>query len=97
MFVDIWNARLSEAENARASLTSQIKDMEKQIESLLDRIVDATSSSVISAYETRIDKLERQKITLLDQADRSKPRGHLDDFIEPALAFLVSPFSLYPK
>ena len=97
MFVDIWNMRLSEAESARASLAGQIKDVEKQIESFLDRIVDATSASVITAYETRIDGLERQKIKLLDQADVSKNRGHLDDFIEPALAFLANPWNLYKK
>ena len=66
MFTEIWAVRLSEAENARQALTIQIKGVEKQIDSLLDRLVDASSASVIRAYETKIEKLERDLAALMD-------------------------------
>ncbi len=40
---------------------------------LLDRVVDASSPSVVSAYETRIEKLEREKIVLAERVARTVP------------------------
>ena len=67
-----------------------------RIEALLDRIVDASSSSVIQAYEKRIDKLEREKIKLSEQAAmKVPPKGRLEEFIEHGLTFLGNPWKLY--
>lgn len=49
------------AHNEKDALQRQLKDVDRQIESLLDRIVDATSASVVSAYEARIEKPEGRK------------------------------------
>ncbi len=98
MFVDVWEMRLAEARNAKKTLETQIKDIESQIEGLLDRIVEAVSPSVIQAYEARIEKLERQKIRLADQAAQTvPPQGRLEEFIEHALEFLASPWNIYAK
>lgn len=78
MFIDAWEARLSEAKIAKEATKVQLRDTEKQIASLLDRIVDAARPSVIGAYEERIKKLERQKIRLSEQAERIvPPQGRL--------------------
>lgn len=50
MFTDIWNMRQAEAKRARAALSDQIRDIEKQIEGLLDRIIDGASPTVAAAY-----------------------------------------------
>lgn len=98
MFTDAWATRLFEAESASESAHKQIKDVEKQIEALLDRIVDAGSPSVITAYESRIDKLEREKLVLKDNAENGmQPQGHQIEFIEPALKFHSSPWNIYKK
>ncbi len=98
MFLDIWQVRLSEAERAQKSLETQIKDIDKQTQNLLDRIVDAGSESVIKAYEARIDKLEREKIKFRDRAEKSVPtRRDLTEVIEPAVKFLSNPWNLYQK
>ncbi len=98
MFADLWAARLFEAQSAKQTVAKQIKDVEKQIEALLDRIVDAGSTSVIAAYESRIEKLEREKLVLQDEAENGmQPRGHQIEFIEPALEFLSSPWNIYKK
>ncbi len=95
MFGDVWNMRLSTARDAKATLSAQIADTEGQIESLLDRIVNAANPSVIAAYEARIEKLERQKIILAEQADKAiPPPGRMEEFIEHALAFLASPWDI---
>jgi hypothetical protein len=43
-----------------------IKQTEKQIEQLLDRIVDASSASVVGAYEKRIATLELEKLLMAE-------------------------------
>ena len=48
--------------------------------------------------EARIEELERQKIRLADNAERSvPPKEHVADFIEPALTFLSNPWNIYKK
>ena len=98
MFIDIWDMKLAEAHSAKKTLNTQIKDVEAQTDALLDRIVEATSPAVITAYEARIDKLERQKIRLHEQAQQIvPPKGRLEEFIEHALSFLANPWNLYEK
>jgi len=98
MFNDVWNARQAEAQRARDVLSDQIKDVEKQIEGLFDRIVDGASPTVAAAYKQWIEKLERQKLLLADQAANAVPSQHRkEEFIEPVLDFLSSPWKICDK
>ena len=98
MFIKVWGMRLAEAKRSRTTLQTQIKDVEGQIETLLDRLVEAATPSVVSAYEARIEKLERQKMLLVEQAEQIvPPQGRLEEFIEHALLYLSSPWNLYEK
>ena len=73
----------------------QLRDVEKQIEMLLERIIEAEHASVIKAYESKIAKLEREKLLLAEKVDRIvPPKGRLEEFIEPALDFLANPWNL---
>ncbi len=52
--------------------------------------------SVISAYETRLTKLEREKFVLAEkEASALSPKGRLEEFIELSLQFLSSPWNIY--
>lgn len=73
------------------TITKQITDVDGQIETMLERIVSASNQSVVSALETRIEKLEREKIRRTEQASTALPKKeHLKDFVELALAFLAN-------
>ncbi|EBA04043.1 hypothetical protein RB2150_06068 [Rhodobacterales bacterium HTCC2150] len=75
---------------------TSIVDVNRQLENMLDRIVEAKSTSVVSAYETRIDKLERDKLVLNDRIEKSvPPKGRLEDCIELSLKFLSSPWNIW--
>ena len=53
---------------------------------------------MIAAYEARIEKLERQKIRLTEQAGQTvPPQGRLEEFIEDALTFLANPWNHYER
>jgi hypothetical protein len=64
MMRDAWDMRLAEAHDAKAAILQRIGEVERQIESLLDRLVEASSPSVVSAYVARLERLERDKIVL---------------------------------
>lgn len=96
MFVDAWEARLSEAQAAKDGVLRQAREVEKQIEALLDRLVEAASPSVVKAYESRIEKLEREKLVLAERAGRAlPPKGRLEEFIELSLMFLANPCNIW--
>jgi hypothetical protein len=55
-------------------LKASVAQIEKQIEALLDRIVDSGNATVIAAYEKRITKLEREKVRAREKlAANGKP------------------------
>lgn len=88
--------RVESASDAQLELKRQLKEIDKKIEGLLDRIVDATSPSVISAYETRLAKLEREKIVLNEKVSGAlPPKGRLEECIELSLKFLSSYWKIY--
>ena len=80
----------------KEALRQQQSDVDRQIEGLLDRIVEAKNASVVTAYEARIEKLERDKIVLAEKIEKVvPPKGQLEDCIELTLRFLSSPWNLY--
>jgi site-specific DNA recombinase len=96
MFSDAWDMRLAQAHQEKDEIAKQLRDTEKQIETLLERIVDADNPIVVKAYEGKIAKLERKKAVLGEKATRIvPPKGRLEEFIEPALQFLASPWNIY--
>ena len=96
MLRDAWDMRLAVAKNEKDALHKQLGDVDRQIESLLDRIVEANSASVVSAYEARIDKLERERIVLSERLEKAVlVKGQLEDCIELALKFLSNPWNIY--
>ncbi|UWQ51694.1 recombinase family protein [Leisingera caerulea] len=96
MFIDAWNMRETEALRDQEVLRDKLTDLNRQIERLLDRILDATNPKLVSTYEARLEKLEREKLVLGEQIERAvPPKGRLEEFIEPALDFLARPWNIY--
>ncbi len=84
--------RRTEAIAARGTIEAQPIEKSNQIDSLLDQNMDASSASVIGAYEKRIEGLERQKIRPAEQAKiAGPPQGRLNELIEPALMISANP------
>ena len=96
MFRDAWNHRLAQTRDIAASYERELSKVETQIASLLDRIVETSTASVISAYEKRIDELERSKL-LIEEKRRNagQPRATFEEMFELAFDFLASPSKLW--
>ena len=96
MFKDAWNQRLAQASEIAKTCERDLAGVEKQIATVLDRIVSASSHAVITAYEKRIAELERQKIALTERkAAGSNRSGSFEQTLELALRFLANPYQIW--
>lgn len=86
---------IAEATKAADEPARQLKDVEKQIEQMPDRILDASDPRVVRPDEGHIEELETRKCVLAEhKEDIVPPKGRLEDCIEPTLTFLSSPWSI---
>ena len=61
MFENARSQRLAQAPGLARSLKDELISIERQIDNLLDRIAEATSATIVRAYEAKINKPERRK------------------------------------
>mgnify|MGYP002784481387 CR=1 FL=1 len=86
----------SDSESMRSEARSRIAEIETQIETLLDRIMEGKSETLIASYERRVEKLEREKLLLNEKLGaHAKPRQRPSQEFEPALSFLKNPMNLW--
>lgn len=98
MFKDAWSQRAAQIKEAASTLKRQSADTERQIASLLDKLVDASSPRVIKAYEERIEKLEHEKLAIAEKLENlGKPQRPFSELFEPAWAFLSNPYKYWEK
>ncbi|MDE1466120.1 zinc ribbon domain-containing protein [Aurantiacibacter sp. D1-12] len=96
IFRDQWGKR---AEASRLEATQnrvEIGSVEKQISKLIDRLVEAESTAVVSAYEAKVEKLERRKAALEEKVSKCgrSARGY-DTTFQTALQLLSNPWNLW--
>ena len=69
---------------------------EKDILKRVDRILATESQTVRRAIETKIEKLEREKIGLVEKAAEPLPNvGRFEECIELGIQFLSRPWDIY--
>ena len=96
LFKHGWDQRLAQAQDFARRFTRDIQTLEKQIDGLLDRIVEASNPNVVSAYEKKIAKLERDKLALEEKRlQTGQTRGHFEELFELAMAFFATPSKLW--
>jgi site-specific DNA recombinase len=96
MFKMAWAQRLAQAQAFALSCKRDADQVERQVQKLLDRVVEAGSASVIQAYEKRIGRLERQALVLREKAEKAdKPKQPFDELFELAVQFLANPSKLW--
>ena len=96
LFKELWERRIGMAKDQAKAFATELKRIDDQIAKLLDRIVDAEASSVVSAYEKRIQKLEEEKLVLQDRlADTTQPKSGFEETVRTALDFISNPWILW--
>ena len=96
MFRDAWTQQAGQAKAAMKAVQDKLSTIEKDITALLDRIVAATNERVVTAYEARIDKLEKEKLVIVERlhAEPAKYRP-FEEVFELTLKFLSNPYNIW--
>ena len=96
MFKDLWQYRIDFQKSHSKSLALEISKTEQKIEQLLDRIVEAESNSVVSAYEKRISQLQLEKEIMQEKISQcGRPIRDFDESFRTSMDFLANPHQLW--
>ena len=96
MVVDAWNQRAAQINETRKALRREMLALEKQIDGLLNRLIDASSPATIKAYERKIDQLERDRLLVSEKLEKScQPRVTAPQMIELSMRFLSNPWKIW--
>ena len=96
MFKNAWNQRAEQAQARVGMLKQETRAIGKQIDELLERVLQASNATVICAYEGKIETLERRRSVMIEKLEQNTvPDRRFDEFIEHALQFLANPWNLW--
>ena len=96
MFADLWNGRLAGASAQTKSVEAQLKKLDASIDQLVDRVVETDSPALIKTYESRLRKLEAEKVELCEKfASCGRPLKDFDETFRTACEFLANPCKLW--
>ena len=96
MFRDAWDVRARDAQNVSARLRQEASKLQIKIDRLVDRLVEADTPSVVTAYEACIERLQHDKRLAEDRLKNgSNPATSLEDTFELALRFLANPWKIW--
>ncbi|MFZ4122768.1 MAG: recombinase family protein [Caulobacterales bacterium] len=96
MFESRWEALRADSGKHLDLLRAQFADTERQISTLLDRIVQAKTQAVADALEERVVLLTSEKLELAERIEKSgKPLRSFDQSLRTALEFLANPWKLW--
>ncbi len=93
---DIWDHNIKYAESIVASAKAKQVALERQIDKLVDKIVDVSNPRVMEKIECRIDELEREKLVMQEKAAKSPvPERSFEDAVRTSVEFLSNPQKLW--
>ena len=91
-----WDHRNKQTKEALKSYDKQINEIEKQVETFLNRIMEANNDTIIRRYEDKITNLEKEKHILSEnQQKQTESKGTFQEKLEPVLQFLANPYKLW--
>ncbi len=92
MLKDAWSQRDAQFGAKKSQIRRDISACNTQIESLLERIVEASNPTVIAAYEKKLANLEADRMRVEAKLTQNlKPAHSFDEMFELSKAFLSNP------
>lgn len=96
MFRFAWEHQRTVAKQAIKSGQSQIRSLDKQIETFLNRITSTSNETIIATYEQKIGNLEKEKRLIEEKLmQQAEPNGTFEKKLEPVLALLANPYKIW--
>ena len=98
MFRNAWDERANSASEESKRLVLRTRQIERDIDNLLTRLVQTENTKVISAYEKRISELEQEKAIAADEIARIATPDHpFEEMFELSMRFLANPYDIWEK
>ena len=96
MFRKLWSCRVTAQAARKDYLLKEDRKIDRTIEGLLDRIVEAESAIVAKAFEKRIEALQKEKLVIEEKiAGAGRPVKPYNEMYRTALAYLAKPHKLW--
>ena len=98
MLKDMWDARQAHLAERRKTLKVDVRRIEAEIEGFLDRTVETTNPSIMSAYEKRVTHLQYQLAILEEEeANLDQKQPAFEDLFEHTIEVLLTPCNIWRK
>ncbi len=96
MFRDLWDSKLASTKQQTTSMKKERAQIERKVSLFLERIVDASSTTIIRTYEDKITELEENKLVLNERIKNcGRPAASFDETYRTAFQFLGNPHKLW--
>ncbi|MCK5555172.1 MAG: hypothetical protein KAI76_02955, partial [Alphaproteobacteria bacterium] len=96
IFQDLWEERCGSIKQEGGSIKIEMAKIERKTEQFLNRIVEADSTPLITAYENQVRTLEEQRIALSEKVSNcGRPLQSFDQTFRTAMNFLGNPQKLW--
>lgn len=96
LFRRAWEARNSSAVSETKRLRTKARQIERDVNKLVQSLVRSESARARVAYEKRIEELEQEKALIEDEvAKTSNPRHPFEKMFELSMRFLANPYEIW--
>ncbi len=96
MLKDIWDNRQGQVAQSQKEIENQIAELERDSEAMLDRIISASDTRVIEAYEKRLAKQTMKQEELKRKLeDFEVPQRNFEEMFEPVAEILSRPWKVW--
>ena len=91
-----WDHLLANAGDRKKALAAQLAKVERDVDKVLERILDVSEPRVLAAFEERVRKLEDEKAVIRERMEKgSRPASSYEETVRTALDFLANPWNLW--
>lgn len=96
MFSHCWDLQLRQAQETVKHYGDQARQLESEIEKVVDRMLEVSNPRALKAFEDRIERLEQEKLIARERASKKPlPQRPFAEMFELSLQFLSSPYKIW--
>lgn len=96
MFRKLWDHQLQSQNARKEHLKAEQQSLNRQIEKMVDKIVEASSPIVVRGLEQRVEDMEKQKFLLNEKMQKTdKPKHTFEEMYRTSLDFLTNPYKYW--
>lgn len=96
LFRTAWDQRMVHAQTRLQMVKDKVASIGEEVETLLDRVVNASGDSVIRAYERKIESLEHERRIATEKLKtEGQPLVTYQELIERPLQLILNPWNIW--